>query len=647
MKQLENGHRTSRDNDDFVSDFFGASRLHFIGSWRDRYGKLLDTLPPPPSLPKPPTLGGSRVYAHIDMDCFFASVATRGHPELDGLPVAVAWSGNSGGNAEIASCNYAARAHGIKNGMWIKKAKELCPHLIAMPYTFEQYASTADKMYRAVFATTPHVMGVSVDECYADLTGLSDPEESMAQLRRTIFQQCGCNASIGIGPNRLLARLATKRAKPNGLVRLTLDDARAMLRDESVSELPQVGYDKVQKLEAIGVYTCGDVLRTDVGKLQQALGPKHGKTVRAFANGTDERPWDPNPQRKSIGAQSSWGVRFNTMEEALKFTRKLALEVGQRLKAQGLRGSMVVMKVWRAIEGAPEWARKGSMGHGMCDIVNRSLNLPNPTNDGERISSECQKVLKELRIPAEELRGMGISAGKLTSGGGGGGGRALPAVVAAAPPPSKFSPDRVPKWYHSNSLTGPGGKAKQGPNDDYHARVIAAAEAAKAPAPAAAAVASSTAAGKRPREASPPPPQLAEESPEAANHYRSRSQDEEGESPSGASQAALADLHEVVEGMKEVLRLSYATSVVLPSGGGGEEEGEGVRALIALMVNQLSNAASSSAAAGGRFRQEALSDATDGLLRFARELAMSSLLTQRVPASKAMAWLAEVDRAKG
>ena len=174
--QLTGPQRTSRENDNFVSDFFQASRLHFIGSWKQRYAELLETLPPAPPTP-PPAPTGERVYLHVDMDCFFCAVAIRGRPALAGLPLVVSWSDSSKGNAEIASANYAARAFGVKNGMWVKAAKELCPELLVMPYEFDKYATTAELMYMLVFERTPHVMGVSVDECYADVTGCdADPE---------------------------------------------------------------------------------------------------------------------------------------------------------------------------------------------------------------------------------------------------------------------------------------------------------------------------------------------------------------------------------------------------------------------------------------------------------------------------------------
>ena len=184
--------RTSAENPNFVGDFFAASRLHFIGSWKTRFEQLLSTLPPPPPLPPlPASAAGERTIMHVDMDCFFASVAARNRPALQGLPLAVSWSDNEHGAAEIASANYAARACGVHNGMWVSAAKQKCPQLLILPYEFEAYASAAEDMYRAVLALTPHVMGISCDEAYADATGCGEPAAMATQLRAAIARATG------------------------------------------------------------------------------------------------------------------------------------------------------------------------------------------------------------------------------------------------------------------------------------------------------------------------------------------------------------------------------------------------------------------------------------------------------------------------
>jgi nucleotidyltransferase/DNA polymerase involved in DNA repair len=619
MPQLQGPHRTSRENDSFISEFMGASRLHYIGSWKDRYQRILETMPPPPPLVQLAP-GCTRVIAHIDMDCFFASVAVAGRPELEGLPVAVAWSD---GNAEIASANYAARAFGVRNGMWGSQAKELCPSLITMPYEFERYEEIAEVMYRAVFAVTPHVMGVSVDECYADLSALGSPEATAATLRETIRTQTGCVASIGIGPNRLLARVATKRAKPDGLHALhSVAEGRTLLTDESVRELPGVGYHIAQKLEAIGVRTCGELRAADAGRIRDALGPKVSATLRGYADATDNRQWEARPTRKSIGAQSSWGVRFATAEEADSFGRQLGEEVGSRLAAHGYRGKHLTLKLWRAMEGAESTGpRKGSMGHGMCDHISRSITLPSATNDKALIAREVTKMLREVSIEPSKLRGMGVSVGTLSSaaagsgaGGGSGSSRALPARVAAAPPATKFSPEKVPAWYKGVSgkapAEAPASKPRSGDLGQMMARMT------------------KETGGIRPSK------RVRTDEPQTAEPPTRR-----------IGQASESELQMALAAMKETLRLAYATAM-LPTGACGACSGsQAAQLLLAGLCNELNWAAADGC-------EEVADEGAQMLIQFGRDLGLSSLmfaahdsdLTSGLDPERVTAWLGACDR---
>ena len=633
MPQLQGPHRTSRENENFISEFMGASRLHYIGSWKDRFQRILETMPPPPPLDQLAP-GRTRAIAHIDMDCFFASVAVAGRPELEGLPVAVAWSD---GNAEIASANYAARAFGVRNGMWGSQAKELCPSLITMPYEFERYEEIAEVMYLAVFAVTPHVMGVSVDECYADFSALESPEATAATLRETIRTQTGCVASIGIGPNRLLARLATKRAKPDGLHALhSVAEGRTLLAGESVRELPGVGYQIAQKLEAIGVRTCGELRAADFGRIRDALGPKVSTTLRGYADATDNRQWEARPTRKSIGAQSSWGVRFATAEEAGSFGRQLGEEVATRLAAHGYRGKHLTLKLWRAMEGAEtSGPRQGSMGHGMCDHISRSITLPSATNEKALIAREVTKMLREVSIEPSKLRGMGVSVGKLCSaaaGSGGGGGsvssRALPARVAAAPPATKFSPEKVPAWYKGVSgkapAEAPACSNRSGDVGQMMARMTK--------------ETGDILPSKRVRIDEPPRPlNLAEtgtDEPETAEPPTRR-----------LGQASESELQIALAAMKETLRLAYATAM-LPTGARAAGSGsEAAQLLLAGLCNELNWAAADGC-------QEVAAEETQMLIQFGRDMGLSSLmfaahdsdLTSGLDPERVTTWLGACDR---
>lgn len=206
------------------------------------------------------------------MDCFFVSVGLRKRPDLKGKPVAVTHAKNNTKStetkesyAEIASCSYEARKCGIKNGMFLGDALELCPQINTIPYDFEDYKEVSMSLYRIIASYTLDIEAVSCDEMYVDVsqilreTGL-DVEEWARHIRKKITEETGCPCSTGFGGNRLQARLATKRAKPNGQFFLNEEDVEEFMAEMNVADLPGVGYSTIQKLNKLGLKTCCDVL---------------------------------------------------------------------------------------------------------------------------------------------------------------------------------------------------------------------------------------------------------------------------------------------------------------------------------------------------------------------------------------------------
>ena len=254
---------------------------------------------------------------HIDLDCFFASVASLHRPELKGCRWRCRGRARPRARRRLRAPT-TARRDGVKNGMWVPRATELCPHLVIMPYEFDRYEVVAEAMYKAVFDVTPHVMGISCDECFADVTGL--PVDAGGWARRCAPPSSARRAAA---PRRSASdptgcsRGSRRRAKPDGLLRLRAADAAELLRDEPVRTLPDCGHDREEKLGAIGIATCGDLVAADASRLRKAVGPEVAEKLLAYARGGDPRPWEPRPERKSVGAQASWGVRFES-DEALR-----------------------------------------------------------------------------------------------------------------------------------------------------------------------------------------------------------------------------------------------------------------------------------------------------------------------------------------
>jgi nucleotidyltransferase/DNA polymerase involved in DNA repair len=457
---LDMKQRTTRDDPDgFMDTFFRASRLHYIGTWKHRYEAFLEDLPAPPPLPTTKR-GDARVVMHVDMDCFFAAVATLGRPELRGLPVAVSWSSGAKGAGELSSCNYEARAFGCRAGGRVADALRRCPNLVVMPYEFEKYSAVALEVYRILHDVTPHVMGVSVDEAYIDVTALvtgggrssrdetsrdsptgtpnetkRTPKELAEFVRERVFNETGCVASVGIGPNRLIARLATMRAKPNGVFEVSLNEAEAYVASLPVRNLPGVGRGALEKLSAVvspagdvkneknekdgkeanACIACRDVLRVPSERLQRALGRKSALGLLNACRGIDQRDWVSRPPRKSVGAQVTWGVRFDEASEVVAFAAKLAGEVSARAVRLKVKGRCLTVKVLRAVANVPDGMMKGSVGHGVCDHLTRSVTLSSYADGAETLAREAMNILAALAVPAGEIRGMGLQLSKLDS----------------------------------------------------------------------------------------------------------------------------------------------------------------------------------------------------------------------------------------
>ncbi|GFH09343.1 uncharacterized protein HaLaN_04458, partial [Haematococcus lacustris] len=278
------------------------------------------------------------------MDCFFASAAVVGYPELQGNPLVVCHSNSSKGTAEISAANYEARAHGIKAMMSIGEAKTRCPNLLVVPYMYEKFQTISEQVYRLLLRTSSAVQPLSCDEAYLDVTGLGDPELLAAALRRDIQANTHCTASAGIGPNILVARLATRRAKPNGQYRVTSTQVLPFLADLPLSDLPGVGWAQQQKLAENNLTTVRQVWSSSKEQLQRILGEKTGSALWAHAHGRDDRQVEPPKARKSVGAEVNWGIRFDSYEDAEHFLAELAQEVAARMATAGVQGKTVTLK---------------------------------------------------------------------------------------------------------------------------------------------------------------------------------------------------------------------------------------------------------------------------------------------------------------
>ncbi|USP77773.1 uncharacterized protein yc1106_05047 [Curvularia clavata] len=419
----------------FLEQYYRESRLHHLSTWKADLKSQLQALAlesASSQKAKQKRVSGARRYIlHVDFDSFFAAVSLKKHPEYKDKPAVVAHGQGSG--SEIASCNYPARTFGIKNGMWMKRAQELCPDLKILPYDFPAYEETSRAFYDAILAIGGIVQSVSIDEALIDVSSIciavggsdgkrhsegsvyreqAKADEIALNLRDEVRSKTGCNVSVGIGSNILLAKLALRKAKPAGQYQIKPGEVLEFIGQLQVQDLPGVAWSIGGKLEATGVKLIKDVRELTKERLIQTLGPKTGEKLYEYARGIDRQEVGEQVVRKSVSAEVNWGVRFENQGQVDEFIASLCGELHKRLLKERVKGKQFTMKVMRRSADAPLDPPK-HLGHGKCDTYNKSLLLGVATNAKEVLAKEALAILRGFGFTPGELRGIGIQMTKL------------------------------------------------------------------------------------------------------------------------------------------------------------------------------------------------------------------------------------------
>ncbi|KAG6515804.1 hypothetical protein ZIOFF_026234 [Zingiber officinale] len=420
----------------FVENYFKVnSRLHFIGTWRNRYrqrfSKLLTGVKSSNENLKCHSTKQKTAIIHIDMDCFFVSVIIRNFPDLVHKPVAVCHSDNPRGTAEISSANYVARNFGVKAGIFVRDAKVCCPNLVILPYDFEAYQEVAEQFYNILHKHCSKVQALSCDEAFLDVTECDvDPEDIALAIRKEIAETTRCTASAGIAENLLLARLATRSAKPNGQrflpsekVELHIDAlvVEDYLNDLPVMELPGIGYATHEKLKKRQIQTCGQMRMTQKEGLQKDFGEKIGDMLWNYCRGIDNRNVGEVQEAKSIGAEVNWGIRFNDMTD-VGFELELYYTSTGYSECKALISVISKCYAWMPLTHLQVKKRKQGaaeplkfMGCGDCQNMSRSITVPIAIDNEAALLRIAKKFLSSFHIDVKEVRGIGLHLTKLES----------------------------------------------------------------------------------------------------------------------------------------------------------------------------------------------------------------------------------------
>src|SRR5262245_24498066 len=288
------------------------------------------------------------------MDAFYASVATRDRPELRDVPVIV----GGGYRGVILSCNYAARAYGIRSGMPSTRARRLCPHAVRVSADHEVFSTVSSAVMENFRRITPQVEMVSLDEAFLDVRGstrrLGSPRDIAEGLRATIHDEQGITCSVGVAASISVAKLASRRAKPDGVVVVPPERITSFLHRLAVGELYGVGEKTQALLHRLGLVTVGDVAHTPLRTLQRAVGEGLGSQLHDLAWGSDSREVTPGrvsvfghggEPDKSMGAQETFGRDIDDREVILRELLALTTKVTNRMRIAGVAGRTVSITV--------------------------------------------------------------------------------------------------------------------------------------------------------------------------------------------------------------------------------------------------------------------------------------------------------------
>jgi DNA polymerase-4 len=339
---------------------------------------------------------------HVDMDAFYASVATRDRPDLQDVPVIV----GGGSRGVVLSANYLARQYGVRSAMPGTRARRLCPQAVVIAPDFEMFGQVSSSVMENFRRVTPLVEVLSLDEAFLDVRGstrrLGSPLEIAEQLRATIHDEQGITCSVGVAASVSVAKLASRRAKPDGVVVVPPERITSFLHPLDVGELWGVGEKTQAMLNRLGLMTVGDVAHTPLRTLQRAVGEGLGSHLHELAWGTDRRTITPRnvsafgggDPDKSMGAQETFGRDTDDREVILRELLRLATKVTHRMRVAGVAGRTVSITVRFAD----------------FTTITRSRTLPEATDVTQEIYRTATSLYDALGLQRARLRLVGVRA---------------------------------------------------------------------------------------------------------------------------------------------------------------------------------------------------------------------------------------------
>jgi DNA polymerase-4 len=342
-----------------------------------------------------------RVILHLDMDAFYAAVEVRETPDLAGKSLII---GHRGRRGVVSTCSYEARKYGVHSAMPSVRAERLCPDAIWLPGRMALYVKVSREIRRIMNDYSPLVEPLSIDEAFIDLTGiaanLNVAIRTAHELKARIRDEQELSASVGVAPNKFLAKLASDMDKPDGLTVIAIQDLPVKVWPLPVERLWGVGPKTAERLRQFGITRIGHLLEHDPGLLRSRLGTNAATHLTALARGDDDRPVLSERRHKSISEERTYGEDLDDPEEIDRSMLARAEGVARQLRRQGIVAHTVHLKV-----------RAGDF-----TTWTRSHTLPAPTDLAEPVVEAARRLFRErIRLAGRGVRLLGVGVSGLES----------------------------------------------------------------------------------------------------------------------------------------------------------------------------------------------------------------------------------------
>jgi DNA polymerase-4 len=339
---------------------------------------------------------------HVDLDAFYASVEVLKDPSLAGKPVVV---GSAGPRGVIMSASYEARSRGLHSAMPSIRAKRMCPDAVFVSPDFDSYRAYSNRFREILLSVSPAVEPLSLDEAFIDVGGstllFGSPPEIGARIRKAITDELALTASVGVGPSKLVAKLASTRAKPDGILVVPADGVLAFLHPLPVDALWGIGEKTGETLARLGIRLIGELARTPAPILERVLGEGVAGSLLELANGHDDRRVVPFEAPKSVSHEETYPRDLDLEEDISREILALSHRVASRLRTDGYRARTVTLKL-----RLPSFS-----------TLTRSRTLPAATDVGAEIFSVAWELFLHLPAGRRRFRLIGVAATGLVPAG--------------------------------------------------------------------------------------------------------------------------------------------------------------------------------------------------------------------------------------